>query len=102
MDTLFHRLLDRAVSATIRVSSPLIASIPITHSPAIPRAVVREGTWPCGSRFRHGVLRFLETKSMAGDSMEKKKKKEGGGFLEPGGWQVHFTAIAEAYFLTES
>lgn len=75
MDTLFHRLLDRAVSATVRVSSPLIASIPITHSPAIPRAVVREGTWPCGSRFRHGVLRFLETKSMAGDSMEKKKEE---------------------------
>lgn len=43
MDTLFHRLLDRAVSATVRVSSPLIAPIPITHSLTIPRAVVTGG-----------------------------------------------------------
>lgn len=43
MDTLFHRLLNRAVSATVRVSSPLIAPIPITHSPTIPRAVVTGG-----------------------------------------------------------
>lgn len=102
MDTLFHRLLNRAVSATVRVSSPLIAPIPITHSPTILRAVVTGRHVALWIALPAQGAPFPRNKVDGWGFDGKKKKREGGGFLEPGGWQVHFTAIVEAYFLTES
>lgn len=73
MDTLFHRLLDRAVSATVRVSSPLIAPIPITHSLTIPRAVVTGGHVALWIALPAQGAPFPRNK-VDGDSMEKKRR----------------------------